>query len=91
VKCTVYKEFCPDHNFVHGAEAEELRDQGHANRLDHCALCGVSVSMAEWETWHDEHGWGYLERKIPEPTFPIQHADSCPYKRAAELVGRGGK
>lgn len=23
--CPLYKDFCPDHNFVHGAEAEELR------------------------------------------------------------------
>lgn len=25
MKCPVYKVFCPEHNFVHGAEAEELR------------------------------------------------------------------
>ncbi len=24
--CTVYKDFCMEHNFVHGAEAEELRE-----------------------------------------------------------------
>ena len=26
LKCTVYKDFCMEHNFVHGAEAEELRE-----------------------------------------------------------------
>lgn len=24
-KCTVYRQYCSTHNFVHGAEAEELR------------------------------------------------------------------
>lgn len=25
-KCTVFKDHCSEHDFVHGAEAEELRD-----------------------------------------------------------------
>ena len=40
--CTVYREFCQEHNFIHGAEAEELR-KGIENILEQ------NPSEDEWE------------------------------------------
>ncbi|MBI4020713.1 MAG: hypothetical protein HY369_00555 [Candidatus Aenigmarchaeota archaeon] len=83
-KCLVYQRFCHEHNFTHGAEAEELR-QGIERLISNAGIrvttsalqrlldrvdARDSLAFREATDAEDEDGGGAQPPGRPSPTYP---------------------